>query len=188
VLKRAAQLPAVAMAYHVPATSADDVFALDLLQIILGEGESSLLTRKLVYEKELATRVEVENSWRIDPSLFVVYAEAKPGVTIGALETALTEELESLGRQEVADTALQKARNIRTTTEVKALKTNGGKAEQLGMFETYFGGYARLFTVLKSYEGMTKTDLLKAAARYLRPDNRTVVTLVPAEVDGERRP
>ena len=188
VLKRAAQLPAIAMAYHVPATSSDDVFALDLLQIILGEGESSLLTRKLVYEKELATRVEVENSWRIDPSLFVVYAEAKPGVTIGALETALTEELETLGRQEVADTALQKARNIRTTTEVKALKTNGGKAEQLGMFETYFGGYTRLFTVLKSYEAMTKTDLLKAAARYLRPDNRTVVTLVPAEVDGETRP
>jgi len=188
LLKRTAQLPAVAMAYHVPATSADDVFALDLLQIILGEGESSVLTRRLVYEKELATRVEVQNLWRIDPSLFVVYAEAKPGVTIGALETALTEELESLGHQEVADTALQKARNIRTTTEVKALKTNGGKAEQLGMFETYFGGYARLFTVLKSYEGMTKTDLLKAAARYLRPDNRTVVTLVPAEVDGERRP
>ncbi len=187
-LKRAAQLPAIAVAYHVPATSADDVFALDLLQIILGEGESSVLTRKLVYEKELATHVEVENVWRIDPSLFVVYAEAKPGVTAGTLEAALAAEVESLGRQEVADAALQKARNIRTTTEVKALKTNGGKAEQLGMFETYFGGYARLFTVLKSYETMTKADIQKAAARYLRPDNRTVVTLVPTETDGEARP
>jgi predicted Zn-dependent peptidase len=45
-----------------------------------------------------------------------------------------------------------------------------------------------LFTVLKSYEAMTKADLRKAAARYLRPDNRTVVTLVPAEADGETRP
>ena len=188
VLKRAAQLPAVALAYHVPATSADDVFALDLLQIVLGEGESSVLTRRLVYEKELATRVEVQNIWRLDPSLFVVYAEAKPGVTIGTLESALAAEVESLGRQEVADTALQKARNIRTTTEVKALKTNAGKAERLGMFETYFRGYTRLFTVLKSYEAMTKADLQKAAARYLRPDNRTVVTLVPAEADGETRP
>jgi len=188
VLKRAAQLPAVVLAYHVPATSADDVFALDLLQIVLGEGESSVLTRKLVYEKELATRVEVQNIWRIDPSLFVVYAEAKPGVTIGTLESALAAEVESLGRQEVADTALQKAKNIRTTTEVKALKTNGGKAEQLGLFETYFGAYTKLFTVLKSYEAMTKADLQKAAARYLRPDNRTVVTLVPAEADGETRP
>ncbi len=188
VLKRAAQLPAVAVAYHVPATSADDVFALDLLQIVLGEGESSVLTRKLVYEKELATRVEVQNIWRIDPSLFVVYAEAKPGVAIGTLESALATEVESLGRQELADTALQKARNIRTTTEVKALKTNAGKAERLGMFETYFGAYTRLFTVLKSYEAMTKADLQKAAARYLRPDNRTVVTLVPAEADGETRP
>src|SRR6266705_144990 len=57
ILKRAAQLPAVAFAYHVPPTSSDDLFALDLLQIILGEGESSLLARHLVHDKELETRV-----------------------------------------------------------------------------------------------------------------------------------
>ena len=187
-LNRAAQLPAIAVAYHVPATTADDVFALDLLQIILGEGESSVLTRRLVYEEELATRVEVENVWRIDPSVFVVYAEAKPGVTAATLEAALETEVESLGRQEVTDAALQKARNIRTTNEVKALKTNGGKAEQLGLFETYFGGYARLFTVLKNYEATTKGDIQKVAARHLRAGNRTVVTLVPAATEGEARP
>src|SRR3989454_9785144 len=55
ILKRAAQLPAVVFAYHVPATSSEDVFALDLLQIILGQGEPALLKRKLGDEKEGAT-------------------------------------------------------------------------------------------------------------------------------------
>ena len=188
ILKRAAQMPTVAFAYHVPSTSSEEVFALDLLQIILGQGESALLNRKLVYEKELATRVRAENIWRSDPSLFVIYAEAKPGVTAEALEAALGAEVEALGQKEVIDASLQKAKNVRTTNQVKALKTNSGKAEELGLFEVYFGGYARLFTVLKSYDAVTKADLQRVAARYLRPDNRTVVTLLPTEAGGEVRP
>jgi len=188
ILKRAAQLPAVALAYHVPSTSSEEVFALDLLQIILGEGESSLLNRHLVYEKELATRVRVENAWRLDPSLFFIYAEAKPGTSAEALEAALSAEVDALAHLDVGAVSLQKAKNIRTTSQVKALKTNAGKAEQLGMFDAYFGGYARLFSVLKNYQAVTGADLQKAAARYLTPDNRTVVTLVPAPAAEAAKP
>ncbi len=187
-LKRPAQLPAVAFAYHVPSTSSEEVFALDLLQILLGEGESSLLNKHLVYEKELATRVLVVNAWRLDPSLFFIYAEAKPGTGAEVLEAALSAEVDALAHLDVGAASLQKAKNIRTTTQVKALKTNAGKAEQLGMFEAYFGGYARLFSVLKNYEAVTGADLQKVAARYLTPDNRTVVTLVPAPAAGAAKP
>ena|SRR5436309_2854632 len=188
ILKRAAQMPTVAFAYHVPSTSSEEVFALDLLQIILGEGESSLLNKHLVYDKELATRVQVVNAWRLDPSLFFIYAETKPGTSAEVLEAALSAEVDALAHLDVGAASLQKAKNIRTTTQVKALKTNAGKAEQLGMFEAYFGGYARLFTVLKNYDAVTGADLQKVAARYLIPDNRTVVTLVPAPAAEAAKP
>ncbi|MBI4169383.1 MAG: insulinase family protein [Acidobacteria bacterium] len=185
VLKKAAQLPAIAVAYHVPGTGGEEVYPLDLVEIILGAGDSSRLVRTLVYEKELATRVFVSNDWRIDPSLFLMYAEAKPGVPLEALEAALHAEVERLGREEVGDTELRKAKNITTTSRVRALKTNSGKAEQVGLFEMYFGSHTRLFTILQSYEAATRADVMKAAGRYLRPDNRTVVTLAPTEEGGE---
>jgi len=188
VLRRAAQLPAVAFAYHVPASSSEDLFALDLLQILLGGGESSRLVRRLVYEKELATRVDVENIWRIDPGLFVIYAEVKPGVAPEALEAALSAEMDLVGKQEAGASELQKAKNVRTTSQVKALKTNAGKAEQLGLFETYFGSHTRLFGALKSYEAVTASGMMKVAARYLKPDNRTVVTVVPEGPGEEAKP
>jgi zinc protease len=184
ILRRPAQAPAIAVAYHTVAASSPDLLPLDLLQILLGGGDSSRLTRSLVYEKELATSVAVENELRIDPSDFVIYAEAKPGVTAEALEAALNAEVDRLGREEVSDAELQKAKNIRTTNQVKALKTTDGKAEQFGDFDAYFGDYQRLFTVLKRYDALTKSDLKAAAARYLRPDNRTVVTLMPAPAEG----
>ncbi len=141
-----------------------------------------------MYEKELATRVQVVNAWRLDPSLFFIYAETKPGTSVEVLEAALSAEVDALARLDVGAASLQKAKNIRTTTQVKALKTNAGKAEQLGMFEAYFGGYARLFSVLKNYEAVTGPDLQKVAARYLTPDNRTVVTLVPAPAADAAKP
>jgi zinc protease len=179
VLRKAAQLPAVAIAWHVPPTSAPEVFPLDLLQIVLGDGDSSRLVRRLVYEKELATSVGVRNDWRVDPSTFEIFAEAKPGVAAGALEAAIEEEIDRVAKEGVSDSELKKAKNIRTTTQVKALKTSSGKAEQLGLFEIDFGSYQRLFTILRAYEAVTAADLRSVAARYLGPDNRTVVTLQP---------
>jgi predicted Zn-dependent peptidase len=179
LLKKAAQLPAVAVAYHVPGTSAAEVYALDLLQILLGDGDSSRLRRRLVHEQELATRVHVSNEWRLDPSTFVIYAEARPGVGAEDLEAALNTEIERVAREGVSEGELRKAKNIRTTSQVRQLKTNDGKAQALGMFEIYFGAYQRLFAVLKSYEAVQRAEVVAAAQRYLTPDNRTVVTLVP---------
>jgi len=179
VLKREAELPALGMAWHVPATPSAEVYALDLLQILLGGGDSSRLVRVLVYDKELATKVYVDNEWHIDPSLFFIYAEAKPGVTAEALETAIQQQIDAVISGGVTEGELRKLKNVRTTSLVKELKTNEGKAEQVGLFDVYFGNHQKLFTVLKDYEAVKAGDLALVAAKYLRPDNRTLVTLVP---------
>ncbi len=184
VLKREAELPALAMAWHVPATPAAEIYALDLLEILLGGGESSRLVRSLVYDKELATKVYVSNEWRLDPSLFFIYAEAKPGVTAEALEAGIQQQIDAVVAGGVTDGELRKLKNIRTTSLVKQMKTNEGKAEQIGMFDAYFGNHQKLFTVLKDYEAVKAGDLALVAGRFLRPDNRTLVSLVPAPPGG----
>jgi zinc protease len=187
VLRKPAQLPAVSLAYHVPGTSVADVFALDLVETILGGGDSSRLVRSLVYEQGLATTVSVSNEWRLDPSTFVVYAEARPGVSADRLEAALEAEIERLRTEGVGDGELQKAKNVRTTGLVKSLKTNSGKAEQIGMFEILFGTHARLFNILRNYDAMGKEQIAAVVSAYLRPDNRTVVTLVPTAAEEGAR-
>ena len=180
LLRREAQLPAVAIAYHVPPVQVVDVMALDLIETILAGGDSARLVRALVHEQQLATRVEVFNSWRSDPSDFLIYAEAKPGVTAAVLEAAMQAEIARLVADGVGESELQKAKNVRTTSLVKSLKTSAGKAEQLGLFELLFGSHTKLFNILKTYQSLGKEPLQKVAAFYLTADNRTVVTLVPA--------
>jgi len=185
VLRKAAQVPALAMAFHVPPTSSEDeVYALDLIETLLGTGDSSRLTRILVRERQLASWVSAGNAYRVDPSLFLITAEARPDVPIEDLEKALLVELERLGREPIDDAELQKARNLRTMSLVRALKTSHGKAEQLGLYQTYFGSYTRLFEAAERYRSVDREAIRQASRRAFRPDNRSVVTLVPAAEEG----
>ena len=67
---KVAELPAVAIAYKAVNARHPDRPALDVLQAILGHGQSSRLYRSIVREKELASDVDVSFNWGIDQELF----------------------------------------------------------------------------------------------------------------------
>jgi len=190
VLRKPAQFPMVALAWHVPGAGAGDADtdALDLIETLLGGGESSRLQRVLVRDKQLANWVAVSNIYRIDPSLFVAMAEARPGVAIGDLEAALVAEIDRLAQEGPATRELEKARNVRTMTLLRSLKTSSGKAEQAGLNGIYFGTPTRLFDTPKRLAGVEPESIMRVARRIFRPGNRTVVTLIPEEPAAEPGP
>ena len=63
--------------------------------------------------------------------------------------------------------------------DVERLTTVSSKANQLGFFEVVFGDYRRMFTVLDESLAVTGADVQRVAKKYLVPDRRTVVSLVP---------
>ena len=183
VLRRPAQLPAVAIAWHVPGTASGsaEVFALDLLQTILAGGESSRLERALVRDQPLATSVIAVNVYRVDPTIFIVQAEARPGVALAELERGIAAVIESLAKEPVPERELAKAKNQTRMDLLRKLKTSAGKAEQLGMAAIYFGAPEKLFDLPQAFDAVSAEAIRDAAARFLVPDNRSVVHLVPAE-------
>ena len=185
LLRRPAQLPALAMAWHVPGTASGspDVFALDLIQTILAGGESSRLQKELVLDRPLATSVAATNIYRVDPTLFLVQAEARPGVPLADLERGISAAIERLAKEPVPERELAKAKNQTRMNLLRRLKTSAGKAEQLGMAAIYFGAPEKLFDLPQAFEAVTAEQIRGAAARWLVPDNRSVVQLVPAEAE-----
>jgi zinc protease len=187
LLRRPAQLPALALAFHVPGTGdgGATVFALDLIETILSGGESSRLQQALVRDRPLATSVLASNVARVDPSLFIVRAEARPGATLPDLEKGILAELERLGRERLSDRELQKAKNQARMDLLRRLKTSAGKAELLGSAAIYFGAPERLFDRPQALNKVTAEEVRAAAARFFRADNRTVVHLVPDEAKAD---
>src|SRR5690606_19035876 len=84
----------------IPAYGQEEFYAGDVLSHLLAGGKSSRLYRSLVRERRLAQSV-VAFAFPIvtGAATLVIWATANPGVDIDALEIALWEELEALGRE-----------------------------------------------------------------------------------------
>ncbi|MFV7770012.1 M16 family metallopeptidase [Shewanella marisflavi] len=180
VQKASVSTPNVMLAFHVPATSHQDYYALDLLSSILTTGNSSRLYQGLV-EKQVAIEVETYMPMSFDPNLFYVMGVANPGITAKELETGMIGEINRIAREGVTQDELEKVKNIKLMNFYRTMETINGKANTLGTYELYFGSFEKLFNAPEAYSKVTPEDIQRVAQTYLRRANRTVGVLAATE-------
>lgn len=184
-LRRPARAPILQLAYHVPDANHPDMPALNLLLTILADGESSRLYRTLVEEKLLAINTGGFVDEGFDPGLAWFYAVIPPGKDPQAVEQALDAEIAKVIAEGVTQSELNKARNIEVAGFYRTIATISGKAQALGRFEIFHGDWRKLFGATDEFEKVTRLDIQRVAAQYLRSANRTVGVLMP--VDGDEQ-
>jgi zinc protease len=77
--------------WHIPSVRHEDVFALDVLAQIMGQGESSRLYQEVKVEKELVQSIYAYAYTPEDPGLFSVGMTLDADKTLEAARAALTE-------------------------------------------------------------------------------------------------
>jgi zinc protease len=178
-LERPAQLPFVAMAYHVPNLLSPDAAALEVLSAILAGGDSARLHDQLVYRGRLARSVGVSYDYTsIDPGLFTVYAQPLPGRTAAQSEAALTREIERIRHEAPSPRELEKAKNGIEASFVFAQDSLFYQGMLLGEYELA-GGWRRIDDYLPGVRAVTPDDVRRVAQAYLAPTNCTTAVLIP---------
>ncbi|WP_420806378.1 M16 family metallopeptidase [Vulgatibacter incomptus] len=180
------QAPSLMVGYRVSAAKHDDTFVLDLIQTALGAGEASRLTKRLVYDQELATNVSVDFGWRIDPSAFVIFAELPPGGDPRKVEAAIYEELEKVAKDGISELELRRGKNILRSHFVQEISTHGGRAHAIGHYELLLGDWRAALETLERYGSVKNADVKRVAAKYFSARNRSVAILVPDESEKTR--
>jgi predicted Zn-dependent peptidase len=179
VVRYPSQAAALLVGWRGPAAKAPDSAALDVLQTVLAVGESSRLRRRLVEEEELAVSVHVSWGWRIDPGVFLVFAELAPGTTCARAERVLWEELERVATKGVSPAELRRAKRLLRSSVLHELATHNGVAHALGQAEVLLGDWREAGRSLQQYEAVSPKDVRRVAAEWLDPAKRCVVTLQP---------
>jgi zinc protease len=174
------------VAYHIPAYGHPDLHALQVLENLLANGQSSRLYQDLVYQKAIAQDVGTYMSKQINPSLFLMYGTLLPGKQPAALEEALYAQIERLKSEPVSARELQKAKN-----QVEASFLFGQqKAEQvanvLGEAAT-LKDYRLANQVVDHVRSVSAEDVMRVAKTYFTKENRSVVTLIPASARGSQQ-
>ncbi len=180
VKKASVSTPNIMLAYHIPATSHEDYYALDLLASILSQGNSSRLYKGLV-DKQIAIGADTYLPMSFDPNLFYVMGVASPGVSADKLEKALIDQVNLVAKKGVTAKELEKVKNIKLMDFYRTMETINGKANTIGTYELFFGSYDELFNAPKEYNKVTPEDIQRVAQKYLIKSNRTVAILAANE-------
>ncbi|WOT05459.1 M16 family metallopeptidase [Shewanella youngdeokensis] len=180
VQKASVSTPNVMLGYHVPASSNNDYYALDLLSSILTSGNSSRMYQGLV-DKQVALGVETYLPMSFDANLFYVMGVASPGVTATQLEHGLIAQINTIAHDGVTDTELAKVKNLKLMDFYQSMETINGKANTIGTYELFFGSYDKLFNAPEAYNKVTPADIQRVAKTYLIRSNRTVAVLAATE-------
>ncbi|MBI2777964.1 MAG: insulinase family protein [Chloroflexi bacterium] len=175
-------LPRVYATYRMPTFGTDGFDALEVAVDLLGTGRASRLYRTLVRERQLAQEVTVFAFPFVGgATMFTMWVTARPGVGHEALETALFAELDRLVAEGPSDDELERVRNLHAANVESSLERIGERADRLSMYACLFDQPERVNTEVSRYQAVDAARVREAMAASIRPDNRVVLTYIPAE-------
>ena len=172
-------LPAVVVAYHVTYDGHPDSYPLHITAKILSDGQSSRITRELVYNKRLALTAFGSGNITEDPNLFYSVAIVQPGHTPQEAERALIAEFDRLKREPVTPDELQRAKNQFARDYILMRETNQDKALQLAHAAVIHNDITTADGEFDIFTGITQADVQRVARTYFNESNRTVVYILP---------
>ena len=178
-------LPRVYLAYRMPIFGTPEFDALEVTADLLGAGRASRMYATLVRERQLAQDVTVFAFPFVGgASIFALWATARPGVEIDALEEAVLAEVERLASEGPSEAELERVRNLHAASVESSLERIAERADRLSMYGCLFDEPSMINTEVSRYVSVTPDRVRAAMAAALRPDNRLVLTYVPAEPEA----
>jgi predicted Zn-dependent peptidase len=187
-----ANLDAVLRFYRVPEHRAADTPALELLNLILGTGESSRLNVAVARREKAAvatgTLVSPGGS-RNGPGVWVAFGIVNQGVKVEHLDSLIGQQLDSVRTNGVTPEELEKAKNILRAGFIDNRETTLGKAEELHHYLLFHETLDEINTDLSRILAVTSDDVKRVANTYLDPANLLLVIVragpTPASGGGQ---
>jgi len=187
VVKKETPVERMLIGYHAPAVGDPDAYPMHIAEAILSTGKSSRLYNRLVEKDQSVTTVKASFNDHIDPSLFYIQAELKPGFRLADVEQSVYEEVERLKHEPVPEAEVEKAKRQIEADLVLTSEEYLQQAILIGQYETIASderipeetrGYRYLDTFIDRIRAVRPEDVARIAKKYLNADNRTVGYLV----------
>lgn len=187
VVKRPTPVERLMIAYHAPSVSQPDTFPMQLLYMLLSSGRRSRLYQKLQEQDQSVTYARAGFNDHIDPSLFYIQAELKPGRRLQEVENSILRVLEELAASPVSEAELNKAKRQVESNFILGNENILEQATLLGQFETIAQspdlpeserGYLYLDSYLDRVRAVTPEDIQRVVQTYFNDRNRTVGWLI----------
>lgn len=156
-----------------------DVYALDVLAQILGQGESSRLFKTLVKERKAVQYVSASNYTPVDKGVFEVEAVFEDESKVDEVIKEALRQIELIKTKGVTPDELKKARQQVATQYIFGNQTTHRVAWFLAYDEAFSGDYRFSSNYVKEVEKVTQGDIKRVANKYLTGKSMNTLVLRP---------
>ena len=171
------------IAFKVPSLKDPNSPKLDILASALGGGESSILWARIRNELNLVHYIDCRNWNPGNCGLFWISYVCEIGK--GAeVETAIWDCINSIIRNGISESIVDKARTQSLTAEINGRKTMSGQASRLGLGEVVVGDLGYTQSYLQQLQAISADAVRETAERFLVRKGASAVRLEPKEIDS----
>lgn len=192
---KGARTPLVRIGFHGARMDTKDFYALDAMTMILSHGRSSRMNQEII-NKGLA-----QAAWSYNPDnryagMILLGGSPNEPQTLnneGAgdeekrraylntcveLEELLLAQVEKMKTELVSEGQLQRIKKLNRRDFIDRMRSNEGLAGTLATLEVQVG-WRYLMNYLEKLDTVTAEDIMAAANKYIRPENKTSVYIIP---------
>ncbi len=173
------QQPQLYVDYPSPANFAPGDRELDVLANVLGNGKSSRLYKRLVYDLKIAQSVSASQQSQLLTSTFEITASPMPGHTLDEILAVIDQEIAALQAKPVGEAELDRAKNQIESETVRSLEPLLARAERLQSYNYLLNDPGFLTEDLRRYRAVDPGAIQRVAQEVLNKDGRVVVTIEP---------
>ncbi|HOW36560.1 MAG TPA: pitrilysin family protein [Candidatus Omnitrophota bacterium] len=176
-------LTRLSMAFQGVSVASEDMFALDVLSMIFGQGESSRLYREVLKKESLVYAISSGNFTPMDQGLFEISCVLDEKNVIRAL-AAIKEQIALIQEDGVSVRELKKAKRQVLSRYLSGRQTAAAIAEDAAINEAFIGDVDFSKKYVSAVSALTADDIKKVASKYLTDHHLTVAILRPKAQDA----
>lgn len=156
--------------WNIPQWGTEELTYLDLVSDVLGTGKTSRLYKRLVYDEQICTSVQVYASPGEIGSQFMIVATAKPGVDLKKVEASLDDELNKFLKEGPTEKELERVKTEFEASFIRGIERIGGfggKSDILAQNQVFGGSPDYYKKVLNWVRNATTKNLKDVAQKWL---------------------
>jgi zinc protease len=167
--------------WNIPGWGTREITYLNLLCDILANGKTSRLYKRLVYDEQIATKVECFTGDQEIGGQFFIQVDAKPGVDLSKINKIVDEELQKVLVASITNDELDRAKTLYFSQFINGMQRIGGfggKSDILAQNAT-FGGSPDYYKQVQTWIKAASSEDIKEVADTWLADGQYVLEILP---------
>jgi len=173
------QIPMVITAYRTPSMKTRDARVLDMISMILSDGKSSRLYKKLVDDEKKALQVASFNYSQEDYGTYFIFALPLGDTSLEELTNDFSKEVKKIQTDLISEREYEKLLNKLENNYVNSNSNIEGVAHSLAEYYLLYGDVNLINNEMDIYRSITREEIRDVANKYLNDNQRLVLIYGP---------